>query len=322
MNDEELLETVRRADPVSAGVGQTPDALFERVLAAARAEAQATAVPVRRRMRPLLVAAAAAAALALAGVAIGGSSLFHFSPRLGEVPRIGDTRSEVIATLESRLSLVSNATVFSETVPAAPDNASEHARAVSGLAVKYDLSVTSTQGADIGQALWEGDLFTGALRDEFAARGLGDVIDAYGTFVTPDGTRESAGGGVSYAVATNQVFNAVPSDIVTTIARNAASVGLRSVQVDTLPVLQDALVIRATSDAPQTDVAALLAKGGLRFLLGENPADFEGVYLQIDDGSGAKVYDVDTAPRAGGGGFWAAPSLGIGGDYRAVPTHR
>jgi hypothetical protein len=266
------------------------------------------------RRTPLLVAAVVACALLLVGVAIGGGSLFHFSPRVGELPAIGQTRSEVITSLESRLPLVSKAEVFDETVPAEPDNSSEHAHAVSGLAVKYDLSVPAIRGADIGQALWEGDLFTGALRDEFAARGLGDVIDAYGTFVTPDGSRESAGGGVSYGVATNQVFNPIPTGIVSTVAKRGATVGLHSVQVKTMHVLQDALVIHATSNSPKTDVAALLAKGGLTFLLGQNPSNFEGVFLRIDDSSGNPVYDASTAPRAGGGGFWADPALGLG-DY-------
>lgn len=297
-----LLEPLERIEPVTVPVGG------ER----------------RRRWKPILVAAVAACALVVVGVAIGGGSLFHFSPRVGEVPRIGDNRASVITTLESRLPLVSNATVFDETIPAAPDNASEHAHAVSGLAVKYDLSVPAIRGADIGKALWEGDLFTGALRDEFAARGLGDVIDAYGTFVTPDGSREAAGGGVSYGVATNQVFNPIPTNIASTVAKAGATIGLHSVEVETMRVLQDALVIRATSNSPKTDVAALLAKGGLTFLLGQNPSNFEGVYLQIDDNSGNPVYDTSTAPRAGGGGYWAAPSLGEEGHhitFQTVPQH-
>jgi hypothetical protein len=71
-----LLETVRRADPVSANTGEAPDALFERVLASARAEVQSprSAVPLRRHQRRLAsrwtVAVAAVAAVALVVVAV------------------------------------------------------------------------------------------------------------------------------------------------------------------------------------------------------------------------------------------------------------
>lgn len=76
MNDQKLLETVKRADPVSADIGEAPDALFERVLASARAEAQSRppTVPVRRHRRglasrwPVTVGAVAAAALVAVAV--------------------------------------------------------------------------------------------------------------------------------------------------------------------------------------------------------------------------------------------------------------
>lgn len=76
MNDQKLLETVRRADPVSANTGEAPDALFERVLASARAEVQSprSAVQLRRHQRRLAsrwtVAVAAVAAVALVVVAV------------------------------------------------------------------------------------------------------------------------------------------------------------------------------------------------------------------------------------------------------------
>lgn len=76
MNDQKLLETVRRADPVSADIGEAPDALFERVLASARAEVESPRSPVRlrRHQRRLAsrgaVAVAAVAAAALVVVAV------------------------------------------------------------------------------------------------------------------------------------------------------------------------------------------------------------------------------------------------------------
>ena len=242
----------------------------------------------------------------------------QLSPSVGNVPVIDGTPSDVLATLASRLPLVSNPATVAETVPASPDPGSPGS-AVSGLKVLCDVAVDSATGSGIAKALWERDLFTGAVRDEFAARGFGSVIDGEATLVTPDGARQSAGGGVSIGVRTDQVFDAIPSDIASTINQQATSIGFRSVQVETMQVLQDVLVIHAVSDSPATDVAALRQQGGLQFLLGQPPMNFEGVYLEIDDSSGSPVYITDTAPRDGGGGWWADPSLGIIGDAPSPP---
>lgn len=76
MNDQKLLETVRRADPVSGDVGEAPDALLERVLAAARAETQARPLSalhgryLRRLGSRRTIAAGTVAVAALAAVAL------------------------------------------------------------------------------------------------------------------------------------------------------------------------------------------------------------------------------------------------------------
>lgn len=76
MNDQRLLETVKRADPVSADIGEAPAALFARVLASARAEAPSSRseVQLRRHRRRLAsrraVAVAAVAAVALVAVSV------------------------------------------------------------------------------------------------------------------------------------------------------------------------------------------------------------------------------------------------------------
>lgn len=237
----------------------------------------------------------------------------QLSPRLGALPMIAGTRSQVLATLASRLPLVTNPAATPETVPPAPDPGAP-GTAVSGVEVLCDLTVNSTGGSAITKALWERDLFVGAVADEFAAQGLGTVIDANATLVTPDGTREAIGGGVSAGVPTNQLFDPIPPDISSAVASTAASIGLHSVKVTTMQVLQDALVVQAVSDSPKTDIAAFKERGGLEFLLGQPPTNFEGVYLEIDDSSGNPVYITDTAPRDGGGGWWADPSLGDQGD--------
>jgi hypothetical protein len=74
MNDQHLLEAVRRAAPASAEIGEAPDALFERVLASARAEVRPRSSvrrPRRRRHAPRwAVAVGAAAVVAVVAVAV------------------------------------------------------------------------------------------------------------------------------------------------------------------------------------------------------------------------------------------------------------
>jgi hypothetical protein len=187
---------------------------------------------------------------------------------------------------------------------------------VSGLGVTCDLAVDSIRDSGITKALWERDLFMGAVRDEFAAQGFGNVIDGRSTLVTPDGSRYPDGGGVSIGVPTNQVFDAAPTSA--TVASATSALGFRSAQTSTMRVLQDAVVITAVSDSPAADISAYLQKGGLQGLLGQSPMNFEGVYFEVDNTAGNPVYIADTAPRDGGGGWWADPSIGIQGDYHPV----
>jgi hypothetical protein len=76
MNDQRLLEMVKRADPASADMVEPPDALFERVLVSARAEAQprpSAARHRRHRHRPAsrrALAVGAVAALAAVAAAV------------------------------------------------------------------------------------------------------------------------------------------------------------------------------------------------------------------------------------------------------------
>jgi hypothetical protein len=67
MNDQTLMQIVRQADPLTAGIGEPPEALLQRVVASARPATKPTAV---RRWRPWRLAwAAAVLALVLAGAA-------------------------------------------------------------------------------------------------------------------------------------------------------------------------------------------------------------------------------------------------------------
>ena len=134
------------------------------------------------------------------------------------------------------------------------------------------------------------------------------------TVVTPDGARDHVGGGLGKVVP-DQVFDAVTPELQTRVARNAASQGLTNVRVSTFQVVNDVIEIQATTTAPPAAAASAFYKArGLNGLLGESENNFEGVYFQLDDANGHPILIESTAPRAGGGGYWAAPSTGIQGD--------
>jgi hypothetical protein len=277
-----------------------------------------------RRLAFLAVVIAVVAASVAVGTFAGGSTdgaPVQLAPGAGAVPVVDGTPSQVLATLAGRLPLVSNPSVAEVTIPPAPDPTAA-GNPVAGLALSYDLVVDSTSGSDIGQAMWEGDLFVGAVADEFVARGFGEIVDVSGTLVTPNGARQAIGGGVGRVVR-EQVFDQIPGELGATVVRNAGDIGLRSVGVKTFSVLQGGvLVIDAVSDSPVADVSALLSKGGLDFLLGQSPANFEGVFLEIDDRGGNPVYTQGAAPRDGAGNWWATPSLGFNENPRSRSLER
>ncbi len=267
----------------------------------------------RRKLTMMVVAVGALASLGTA-LAVSSASpdkrmidgaAARFSPRLGHIPTIAGSRSDVVGVLAARLPLVTNARVVSELIPV-----SDEGQTAEAPVLEYDLSVASFAGADITEALWQGNLFAGAVADEFSARGLGSFAEAHGTLVTPDGSRQPVGGGVGHVV-TNQVFDAVPSTLPNAVAQTAARFGLRNTNVSTVAGLQPAVVIRATADRPQQSVASLEARGGLSAVVGGPPTRFEGVLLEIRDASGRPIYIKATAPRAGASTYWASPSLGL-----------
>lgn len=78
MNDQMLLEMVRRADPVAAGVGDPPLALLERVLASPRAGKNPRRL--RRSAKFTLVAAVFGVGAAIASLAIAGTGWLTGEP--------------------------------------------------------------------------------------------------------------------------------------------------------------------------------------------------------------------------------------------------
>jgi hypothetical protein len=214
-------------------------------------------------------------------------------------------RAEVVSQVASGLPLISNATVELRPIPTDDGRPSG-----SGLFLQYELKVPGTNGPDITEALWQANLFAGAVASQFAARGLGRVAGAEGTLVMPDGRHEKVGGGIGRAVP-DQLFDSIPADLADVVARNAAASGMRHTRVSTVRGLQDAVVIQATTDTPKATASRFATGDTLGALIGGSPTRFEGVFLKILDANGSPVYMVGTAPRAAASMAWVRPDFGI-----------
>src|SRR5438552_452862 len=108
----------------------------------------------------------------------------QLAPARGTIPPIKGSPAAGISKLAEGLPLVSNPRVVVGTIPAesgGPGN--------KGLILEYDLAVPSFTGSSMAKAVWEGDLFAGAVADEYAAGGLQPIAEVHPTLVTPDGSR-------------------------------------------------------------------------------------------------------------------------------------
>lgn len=257
----------------------------------------------------VLVAVAAGTAFAL-GVGRQASqppdgAPAQFSPHRGNVPVLGATPEAALKVLAARVPDVASVSVSTDQFPSEDGSTTIPVRRAHILIDAPSMSVPN-----IGKALWESALLAGAIASEYAQMGAGSVGGAETTIVTPDGTRRVIGGGLGKAVP-DQVFDSIPSEIASRIASAAAPRGISKVQVTKLHVLQDALVIDASTVTPARVAKGLQAQGDLQALLGESPSNFEGVCLQLDDSAGVPRYISATAPRAAASFAWADPSLGL-----------
>jgi|GEM_PF-6149243 len=225
----------------------------------------------------------------------------------GRVPAFKGSAAAGISKLAEGLPLVSNPRVVVGTIPAESGGPGE-----TGNILEYDLAVPALGGSAITKALWEGQLFAGAVADEYAASGLQPILEVHPYLVTPDGSRQLAGGGVASQIH-DQVFDHVPSNVATTIASAARGFGLRQVKVSTVTAIQNAVAIDAVSDTPKKTVQALEKSehGVLGALLGARPGNYEGIFVEIRDSQGRPMFIDASAPRSGGGIAWADPSSGI-----------
>ena len=172
------------------------------------------------------------------------------------MPQIPGPPDAVVRALAARLPLVLSAEVKTEQIPGEAGTGASTA----GLLLEYRLSVPTLAGPSITKALWEGNLLAGAVADEYAARGFGQIVGASATLVATDGREQPVGGGIGHVVP-DQVFDDVPSSIAATVARGGATAGLRNVAVSKVRGLQEALVVSATTDNPAQTAAALAQPG-------------------------------------------------------------
>jgi hypothetical protein len=250
------------------------------------------------------------------GSSSGPGTPVQYAPRTGVLPTLASTPLGVLAVIAAGLPLVSEPRVVTRAIPLA-----ESGRPEPALILEYDLSVSSFDVGATTQAIWQGNLLTGAVVDVYAAQRFGTVRGAHATVVTPDGNRDELGGGFGNAVR-NQLFDDPPALLGELAAEAGAEFGLRDVQASTVQAIQPAVVLIATTATPVESANALNQHGALAKLVGGPINHLEGLYLELRNAAGTPLYAVGKAPRAAAGNTWADPSLGLNVGRRRMPPSR
>lgn len=273
-----------------------------------------------RSRRVLIVAVAAlvllgvGSAIAAVTIAGGDGSPIQFAPTTGTTPSLGSNPASIIATIQARVPDVLSIRITKDAISNASGKGTTDYRIA-----HVEIGASADHGPEIARASWESDLIGGALFTAFTQAHLAPPFGVDLTLVMPNGTRDHLGGGLGKVVP-NQIFDPVTPQIQARIQQNATAEGLTNVRVSTFQVVNDAIEIHATTIAsPATAASRFYKAHGLDGLLGRSENDFEGVYFQLDDAKGNPILIQTTAPRAGAGGYWAAPSTGIQGDRVEVP---
>jgi hypothetical protein len=181
---------------------------------------------------------------------------------------------------------------------------------VRGPLLEFDLAVPAFGKGRAAEALWQGEVFTGAARVRLAARGT-KLVEVHETLVAPDRSRRPIGGGLGHVVG-ERVFARAPAGIASTVAANAARAGLRDARTEVLHGLRDAIAIHARTDDVARTAAGIRANSGiLAALLGSAPTRYEGAFLEIDDADGDPVYVQGVAVGNGSSMMWARPGLNL-----------
>lgn len=274
------------------------------------------------RSRRLAIAAAAlvllgvGSAIAAVTIAGGDGSPVQFAPTTGSTPSFGSDPASIIATLKARVPDVLSIRITKEAI------SKQSGKGTSDYRVAHvDIAAPADRGPEIARASWESDLIGGALLTAFTQAHLPPPFGVDLTLVLPNGKRDRVGGGLGKVVP-NQVFAPVTPEIQTRIRHNAIAEGMTNVRVSTFKVVDDVIEIRATTmAAPAAAASSFYNAQGLDGLLGQSENNFEGIYFQLDDAQRNPILIQTTAPRAGAGGYWAAPATGIQGDRLRVPHH-
>src|SRR5437588_6686586 len=266
---------------------------------------------ISRTQRRLLLAGALVAAITIPVVAIASRGPGHYrraapvgsriqvSPSRGRIAPFRPNVDAGLVALAHTLPLVRN-----------PRLGRIDVDDVHGPLLEFDLAVPALSGGRTAEALWQGEVFTGAAAARLASGGA-NLVEVQETFVTPDGTRQPIGGGLGHVVR-DQVFAKASADIASNVAANAARFGLHDARTEVLHGLQDAIEVHARAD----DVAKAAAEirnspGPLTELLGSRPTNFEGVFLEIADADGNPVYVRAVAGSNGSSMVWGRPGLDV-----------
>jgi hypothetical protein len=158
------------------------------------------------------------------------------------------------------------------------------------------------------EAGWQADLVAGAISDAAAEHGLGKVAGATISGLLSDGsTVPSIGGGIG-AVTTGQSFSADSDEQISAALKEVLTAAdLVPLSVNVLHADQPApAVIAQTADPAK---AAANAESTINSLFGGHPPKYEGYYLEVRDTTGAPVFVVSYAYRAGSGRRWVDPKF-------------
>lgn len=266
----------------------------------------------RKRSLLLVVAIAAVTVAAIArgasdGPAVGSPATF--APARAPVAPFRGSLAGGVAELATRLPWVENVRIGEVRLTG-----------IEGKLLEYDLRVRGFGGGQIAEAVWQGNLLAGAVADKLAAEGL-RLGDVQATLINGDGDRQPIGGGVGNVVR-DQRFTAIPADIRERAVDNGRALGLKAVQVSVLRVLQDAVAVRAQTATPRVTAGEMLGRQNdfVKSLLGVEPHAFEGVFIAVEDTSGALVAVSGYAARAGSSLVWVDPGLNVETGRAFFPT--
>ena len=254
---------------------------------------------------PSAGATAGAAALSCDAQPVPGAVPTFVAPAIEALPAKAGTLLELVNDLRSRF----------------PTLAGGEA-ALAGAVVKLRVPVPSLASPAWVRADWEANLLSAVLIDQLYAnqRSASTTVDLceFGQsetalvdleLVDPEGRTQLAGPGLG-AVAREQKFADPPeAELEQTILAGARSLGLGEVTLSFLHPLQIAPVISIRSDDPLATAKTLEDFKAQTLLVGRDPRQLEGFYLELLDGAGQAVEVRFSMSRAGGGGTWYRPDI-------------